>query len=70
MGFTVVSPQYDERHGDGVLRGVADGLFQLFPLPDHPVALRGLDTPLPQENGAAEMSAERQWLRNQVLHKA
>jgi hypothetical protein len=70
MGFTVVSPLYDARHEDGVLRGVADGLSQLFPVLDCPGTVFGLDVARPQENGAAETSDERLLLRNEALHTA
>jgi hypothetical protein len=46
MSFTVVASQYDERCEDGLLRGVANGLAQLFPLPDDSADVRsfsGLD---------------------------
>lgn len=36
MGFTVVSPKHDDRHEEGLLRGVANGLAQMFPVLDHP----------------------------------
>lgn len=70
MGFTVVSPHYDGRHEDGVLRGVADGLSQLFPVPDHPGTCPGLDVARPQDNDAVGTSDERLLLRNEALHKA
>lgn len=35
MSFTVGNPKHDERHEDGLLRGVADGLARLFPVLDH-----------------------------------
>jgi hypothetical protein len=36
MSFTVVSPRHDDRHEDGLLRGIANGLAQMFPVLDHP----------------------------------
>jgi len=42
MSFTVVASQYEERYEDGLLRGVANGLAQLFQLPNDSADVRSL----------------------------
>ncbi|MCJ2014742.1 hypothetical protein [Methylobacterium sp. J-076] len=64
MSFTVVDPHYDERHGDSVLRGVAHGLGQLFPLPDHPEGVCG-----PAASASPEDRADRQTVEDEPPHR-
>lgn len=70
MGFTVVSPHYDARQEDGVLRGVADGLSLLFPVLDHPGTCPVPDVARPQEQDVAGTSDEHLLLRNEALRTA
>lgn len=37
-----MASQYDERSEDGLLRGIANGLAQLFPLPENSADVRSL----------------------------
>lgn len=47
ISFTVVSPKHDDRHEDGLLRGIANGLAQMFPVLDHPERVLSLIVPNP-----------------------
>lgn len=51
MSFIVVQGREDQEQADAVLRGVADGLASLFPVPDHPRGVQDLLDARTQEAG-------------------
>jgi len=42
MGFKVALPVCDDDQVDAVMRGIANGCSELYPLPDHPSKVRHL----------------------------
>lgn len=70
MTFKVVASRHGDETDDALLRGIADGLGELFPVPQHPRHVLTWLSSAAGENGGGEQTPLQDMPPREMLHEA